>query len=100
MQRRAVLSGWISTLFSELESYPVDRHVARKELDEREAAWGVIRSWCGARALDTFDESTALQKENERLRSLLDGTARWLKEAGHPVKAAHLQRQGRHEQDP
>jgi hypothetical protein len=47
-----------------------------------------LREWAGATATEGFDERLALRAELDRLQDLIIDTARWLKDAGHPQKAA------------
>lgn len=86
MLRDAVVSGWMMPRHLDGDSVPVDRDAVRKELEEYSAAWDIIRGWCGAAAVEAFDELSDLRADYERLQRVLDETARWLKDAGHPVK--------------
>ncbi len=53
----------------------------------------LIREWCGHEASEEFDEVLALREEVDRLRNLVQETAWWLRNNGHPVKASLLRRQ-------
>lgn len=50
----------------------------------------MIREWCGQDAVEDYDEVTGLREEIRRLRGLIESTSEWLRNAGHPVKAAAL----------
>ncbi len=43
--------------------------------------------------LEGFDEARALREEVDRLWALVEDTVRWLRDSGHPVKAALLSRE-------
>jgi len=48
----------------------------------------LVREWCGTDAAERSDELVELHAEVVRLRSQLVDLVRWLKDNGHPVKAA------------
>lgn len=89
--REAVVTGWWQSEF--FEPYRIDRKDAQTRLEDRQAINEVLRRWCGTAATVGFDEVTALRAEIDRLQGILDRTARWLREAGHAVKAAEVLRQ-------
>jgi hypothetical protein len=78
----------LETLVSGHDASPGARWIAPEA--HREPVFVLIREWCGREAVEGFDELLALRGEVDRLRELLSETARWLREAGHPVKAALL----------
>lgn len=51
-------------------------------LREKEPVFAQVREWCGAPAVDAFDELTALSTENARLRALITGEVTRLEEQG------------------
>jgi hypothetical protein len=59
-------------------------------LAEERPVFVLIREWCGEGAVEEFDQVLALRGEVDRLRTLLEDTIRWLRDSGHPVKAALL----------
>jgi hypothetical protein len=88
----AVLTGWMTTRFPNIEPYQVARDAARNYLREHEAARATIRDWCGVDAVTAFDELQSLREGNERLRRELEDLVAWLKTAGHTGKASSLGR--------
>lgn len=95
--RQAALTGWYESDFHEEGGFRVDTKRARDLLHEREAAASIIRHWCGEVATADYDEVVALRAEVDRLGTLIERTATWLKQAGHPQKAALLIRERRDE---
>lgn len=69
------------------------REYAEERLRELEPVHTLIRRWCGQEASEEFDEILALREEVDRLRNLVQETAWWLRNNGHPVKASLLRRQ-------
>lgn len=65
----------------------------RKWLDAHKPMSSLVREWCGEKAAKEFDEVTALREKIRRLRALVQSTAAWIREAGHPVKASTLLKQ-------
>jgi hypothetical protein len=59
-------------------------------LAEERPVFALIREWCGEGAVEEFDHVLALRGEVDRLRILLEDPIRWLRDSGHPVKAALL----------
>lgn len=88
--QRAIASGYWESEFGDEYSGYVDREKIQKWLGEKEPIFRLVRAWCGAEGLHRFDEVRALRAEVERLRTLLEDTARFLKGAGHHVKAGQL----------
>jgi hypothetical protein len=62
-------------------------------LRELEPIHALIRRWCGQEASEEFDQVLALREEVDRLRNLVQETAWWLKNNGHPVKAGVLRKE-------
>jgi hypothetical protein len=79
------------------ESWWIDstrhREYAEERLRELEPVHALIRRWCGTEASEKFDEVLALREEVDRLRNLVQETAWWLKNNGHPVKAGLLRKE-------
>ncbi len=69
------------------------REQARTGLEKAAPVFALVREWCGREAVDGFEESRALREEVDRLRALVEDTVRWLRDSGHPVKAALLSRE-------
>jgi hypothetical protein len=88
--RRAVISGYYAWPHLKGEVSEVGREWAEEKLKDQESVFALIREWCGQEAVDEFDQVIALRSEVDRLRKLAQETARWLRDAGHPVKAARL----------
>ena len=61
-----------------------------ERLREQEPIFTLILGWCGQEAIDESNQMLALREEVKRLRELVETTARWLRDAGHPVKAGQL----------
>jgi hypothetical protein len=66
---------------------------ATDELQKAAPVFAPARGWCGGEVLEGFDEAMALREEVDRLRALVEDTARWLRDSGHPVKAALLSKE-------
>jgi hypothetical protein len=66
---------------------------AGAELEKAAPVFALVREWCGREVLEGFDEARALREEVDRLWALVEDTARWLRDSGHPVKAALLSRE-------
>lgn len=69
------------------------REYAEERLRELEPVHALVRRWCGREASEEFDQVLALREEVDRLRDLVQETAWWLKNSGHPVKAGLLRRE-------
>lgn len=69
------------------------REHARTKLEKAAPAFALVREWCGRGTVEEFEEARALREEVDRLRALAEDTARWLRDSGHPVKAAALRRE-------
>jgi hypothetical protein len=69
------------------------REYAEERLRELEPVHALIRRWCGQEASEEFDQVLALREEVDRLRNLVQETAWWLKNNGHPVKAGLLRKE-------
>lgn len=79
------------------ESWWIDsaprREYAEERLRELAPVHALIREWCGREASREFEEVLALREEVDRLRNLVQETAWWLKNHGHPVKAGLLRKE-------
>jgi hypothetical protein len=91
--RRAVITGVYEPCYERIEPWHIATAKAEAWLIEAETTWRTVRAWCGTEAEDAFDERQALHTEVARLQRLVQDTARWLRDAGHPVKAAAVLRQ-------
>ena len=69
------------------------REHAAAELEKARPVFALLREWCGREVLEGFDEARALREEVDRLRALVEDAARWLRDSGHPVKAALLSKE-------
>lgn len=69
------------------------REYAEERLRELKPVHTLIREWCGQETSGEFDQVLALREEVDRLHNLVQETAWWLKNNGHPVKAGLLRRQ-------
>ncbi|WP_353928557.1 hypothetical protein [Desulfofundulus kuznetsovii] len=67
-----------------------EQEFAEEWLVKKKPVFALVREWCGEKALAEFNEVAELRKEIRRLQALIEATARWLKDAGHPVKASLL----------
>jgi hypothetical protein len=90
--RAATVSGWIASDYYKEGGFHVHADAASERADEYAAARALVREWCGAGATERFDERQYLQAEVERLRGIIEDTARWLKQGGNTQKAARLLR--------
>ncbi len=61
-------------------------------LREKEPVFAQVREWCGASAVEVFDERSALREENARLRQLIGDEVRRLEQQGEQHDARRLQR--------
>jgi hypothetical protein len=62
-------------------------------LRELEPIHAVIRLRCAREACEEFDQMLVLRQEVDRLRNLIQDTARWLRNNGHPVKAGLVRKE-------
>ena len=69
------------------------REYAEERLRKLKPVYALIRQWCGQEASEEFDQVLALREEVDQLRSLMQETAWWLKNNGHPVKAGLLRKE-------
>ena len=91
--RRAVATGWIDPGLPGFGPYKLSHDAASDRLRREQGIDAVLREWCGAGPVATFDEREELRSELKRLRSLIESTASFLQFAGHPVKARLLLRE-------
>ena len=90
--REQITTGRYASRFSERE-FGMDCGYAEERLREQEPIFALIREWCGQEAVGEFDRVLELREEVDRLRGLVEDTARWLRDSGHPVKAALVLKQ-------
>lgn len=76
-----------------LPSEPFSEGFALEWLNKLKPVFALVREWCGEKDVAEFDEVTALREEVRRLRGLVESVARWLQEAGHPIKASLVLRE-------
>ena len=94
--REATVSGYYTfparryRSWSDKDGFEILRTRAEEWLAEERPVFVLIREWCGEGAVEEFDQVLALRGEVDRLRTLLEDTIRWLRDSGHPVKAALL----------
>ena len=69
------------------------RKRAEARLEELRPIFALVREWCGREAAEEFHEVIALRQEVDRLQSIVEDLARWLKDAGHPLKAALVRKE-------
>lgn len=89
----AVVSGYYAWPGLKGEVSHVRREWAEERLSEQESVFDLVKEWCGQATVEKFDQAHALREEVDRLRNLIEDTARWLRDAGHPVKAALLRKE-------
>lgn len=75
------------------DGFEILRTRAEERLAEEKPIFDLIREWCGQDAVGEFRQVLELREEVDRLRGLMTDTVRWLRDAGHPVKAALLRKQ-------
>jgi hypothetical protein len=69
-------------------------------LEQLRPIFAIVRGWCGREAVEEFLEVIALRQEVDRLQGIIKDLARWLKDSGHPLKAALLLKElGRSDED-
>jgi hypothetical protein len=69
-------------------------------LEELGPIFALVREWCGQEATEEFREVIALRQEVDRLQGIVKDLARWLRNSGHPQKAALVLKElGRTDQD-
>lgn len=90
--REQITTGRYVSRFSDRE-FGIDRGYAEERPREQEPLFALIREWCGEQAVREFDRVLELRDEVDRLRGLIEDTARWLRDSGHPVKAALVLKQ-------
>lgn len=64
-----------------------------ERLREREPVFALVREWCGAAAIERFDELVALREEVRRLRELITREAERLDASGEGQRSAWLRKQ-------
>lgn len=97
--KEAVFSGYYAfpnrkyRSWRDKDGFEILRERAEEWLSEQAPIFALVREWCGQDATREFDQVLVLREENDRLRDLVEDTARWLRTAGHPQKAALLLKQ-------
>lgn len=61
-------------------------------LREKEPVFAQVREWCGAPAVEAFDELRALRQENARLRTLIGDEVSRLEGQGEQHEARRLRK--------
>lgn len=95
----AVISGYYAfperryRSWKDKDGFEILRTRAEERHAEEKPIFDLIREWCGQDAVDEFRQILELREEVDRLRGLMTDTVRWLRDAGHPVKAALLMKQ-------
>ena len=85
--RETLVTGIYRSPFSG-DAWDASREWAEEEIAQKMPVRALVREWCGADAQAEFNERMALRAEVSRLRDLVKDLAHWLREQGHPVKAA------------
>ncbi len=88
--KQAIISRYYVAPHVEGIEYEVYPEKMEERLREQEPIFALIQGWCGQEAIDEFNQVLALREEVKRLREMVEATARWLRDAGHPVKAGLL----------
>lgn len=50
--------------------------------------FALVREWCGQEATEELREVITLRQEVDHLQGIIKDVARWLRDSGHPQKAA------------
>lgn len=69
------------------------RERAEARLEELGPIFAIVRGWCGQEAMEEVREMISLRREVDRLQGIVEDLASWLKNAGHPQKAAQIRKQ-------
>ena len=64
------------------------REWAEAKSEELRPVFALVREWCGGETVEEFSEVLALREEVDRLQGMVKDLAAWLRDHGHPVKAA------------
>jgi hypothetical protein len=86
--RRELISGNFEVSSSWWTDNEVFRERAEAGLKELRPIFAIVRGWCGQEAAEEFHEVIALRQEVDGLQGVVKNLAKWLKDAGHPQKAA------------
>lgn len=98
--RRELVSGNLDVSHSWWTDNEAFRERAEARLEELGPVFAIVRGWCGQEAAEEFREVIALRQEVDRLQGIVNDLARWLKGAGHPLKAALVLKElGRNDED-
>jgi hypothetical protein len=85
--RSEVTRGWYRS-----HSWKAGEPRGGQALKAREPVFALVRSWCGAGAVDRFDELVALRAEVVRLGQLVERAVDALRKRGAAVTAATIER--------
>lgn len=90
----ALVRGYMEDIFGK-DVLRVRKEGVEERLRELRPVHNMVREWCGVDAQQAFDELGRLRAENERLVRIIEDAARFLKDAGHNVKASLVLREVR-----
>ena len=91
--RQELVSGNLDVSRSWSTDNEACREWAETRLEELGPIFAIVRRWCGQEATEEFREVIALRQEVDRLQGIVKDLASWLKNAGHPQKAAQVRKQ-------
>jgi hypothetical protein len=98
--RQELVSGNLEVSRSWRTDNEAHRERAEARLKELRPVSAFVREWCGQYATEEFREVIALRQEVDRLQGIVKDLARWLRNSGHPQKAALVLKElGRTDQD-
>jgi hypothetical protein len=86
--RQEIVSGNLDVSRSWWIGNEAYRERAEARLEELGPVFAIVIGWCGQEAAGEFREVIALRQEVDRLQGVVNNLANWLKDAGHPQKAA------------
>jgi hypothetical protein len=91
--RQELVSGNLDVSGSWWDDNEAFRERDEARLEELRTIFAIVRGWCGQEAADEYREVLELRQEVDRLQDIVKDLARWLKDAGHPQKAARVRKQ-------
>jgi hypothetical protein len=86
--RRELVSGNLDVSRSWRTDNEAYRERAEARVEDLAPIFAIVGGWCGQEAAEKFREVMALRREVDRLQGMLKDLARWLRDSGHPQKAA------------